>query len=214
MQMVDPEIFCPGVPAVMEVSEAGKKKYTTYFRGYKSKQYLILDHPTSSGKSIHIPDGTAVIIRFIHEGSIIGFRTTAICNAKAPSPLIFLRFPQAVESSRLRKSERYPVSIECICSGKRLSGAVDSHPRATVLNLSEGGCMVEAIGDYDKGTLVFLTVFLPEQGRVDDVEAEVKRVDKKGDRLLLGLAFADLLDPGFEEIRGYLNMLKTYRVRA
>ena len=212
--MVDPEIFCPGVPAVLEVSETGKKKFTTYFRGYKTKQYLILDHPLSVGKPIHIPDGSSVVVRFIHEGSIIGFRTTAICHSSAPSPLMFLRFPQAVESSRLRKSERYPVSIECICSGKRLMGAVDTYPRATMLNLSEGGCMVEAVGDYDQGTFVFLTVFLPEQGRVDDVEAEVKRVDKKGDRFLLGLAFADLLDPGFEEIRGYLNLLKTYRVRA
>jgi hypothetical protein len=55
--------------------------------------------------------------------------------------------------------------------------------------------VVETGESYDKGTFVFLTVFLPEQGRMDDVEAEVKRVDKKRDQFLWGLAFADILDP-------------------
>ena len=199
---------------MIEVNGAEKNKFTTYFRGHKTKQYLIMDNPITGGKPVPVPDGSPVVVRFIHEGSIVGFRSMVICQSLAPSPLVFLRFPQEVESTRLRKSERYPVSIDCVCSGKRLSGMVEGFPRSTVLNLSEGGCMVEAGESYDKGTFVLLTVFLPEQGRVDDVEAEVKRVDKKGDRFMLGLAFADLLDPGYEEIRAYLNLLKTYRVRA
>ncbi|MEW6264653.1 MAG: flagellar brake protein [Thermodesulfobacteriota bacterium] len=213
-QTVDPEFFHSGVSVMLQVRDSPEGKYTTFFRGYKNKDYLILDHPVKEGKLAPIADDTPCIIRFIHEGNIIGFRSRVLGVIRTPYPLIFLRYPQSVEMSRLRKFDRYPVKIEVVCAPRKLNGLVDSYPRDNILNLSAGGCQIEAFEHFLRDQTIFLTVFLPEQGKINDLEAEVKRVDKKGDKFILGIAFADLLDPGYEKIRAFLHTLEAFRVRA
>ncbi|MFH1135209.1 MAG: flagellar brake protein [Pseudomonadota bacterium] len=212
--MVDPELFQPEVPLVITFQTMAKVKLTSFFRGYKAKEYLVIDLPNRDGRPAPVLENTPCIARFIHEGDIIGFRSKVVAVLSSPTPLVFLKFPTAVESSRLRKADRYPVNIEATCSTAPQDGRRGGSPRATVLNLSEGGCLVQSPGPFDLGSNVFLSVVIPEQGRVDNLETEVKRCQQDGEAYLLGLAFADLLDPSYQEIRKFLNLLETYHVRA
>jgi c-di-GMP-binding flagellar brake protein YcgR len=212
--VVNPEVFKPGAPAIIEIRGYPKIRFQTFFRGCKYNHFLIIDHPIRDGRPVPIGDDTQCIIRFISEGEIIGFRSVITALIRNPEALAFLRYPKSVEVSRLRQSDRYPVQIEAVCAPKKLAGHIDAYPRAMMLNLSEGGCLLESIESFDKGELVYLTVFIPERPPVIDLESEIKRVDKKGDKFHLGMAFTDLLDPNFEEIQGYLHLLKSYRVRA
>lgn len=213
-EIIDPEIFKAGAAVVFELRERTKAKFTSFFRGMKNRNYLIIDHPAKDGRLVPLADDDACIVRFIHEGEIIGFRTKIMAIIRSPVPLVFLHFPQNIETSRLRKSERYPVRIDAVCAGRKLEGQLESYPRDMVLNLSAGGCLVEAFESFEKGRIIFLSVFLPEHNQVNDVEVEVKRIEKKGDKFLIGLEFADLLDPGYEEIKGFLQLLEAYQVRT
>ena len=212
--MVNPEIFHPGVPAVIQIQGIRNAKLTTFFRGYNNKQYLIIDHPLHGGRPINLTDDTPCIVRFIHEGEVIGFKSRVMAQVRSPAMLVFLKYPTSVETSMLRKSSRYRVQIEVVVAPRKLFGDLDTYPKVTMLNLSEGGCMVESYEEYEPGTPAYMTVFLPEQGRVDDVETMVKRCEKHGDMFRLGLAFNDLLDPNYEQVKGYLHLLESYQVRA
>ena len=161
-----------------------------------------------------VGDDTQCIIRFISEGEIIGFRSIITSLIRNPAALIFLKYPKTVESSKLRQSDRYPVHIETVCALKKLEGDIDAYPKSIMLNLSEGGCLLECIESFDKSAIVYLTVFFPERPPILDLTCEVKRVDKKGNDFHLGMAFVDLLDPNFEEIQDYIHLLKSYKVRA
>ncbi|MBF0527949.1 MAG: PilZ domain-containing protein [Deltaproteobacteria bacterium] len=133
---------------------------------------------------------------------------------RAPFPLMFIRFPQEVESSKLRKNERYPVRINAICSDTPLNGDLTDHPLDMIMNISAGGCQVETLETHPKEAIVYLSIFLPEVGLVNDVEVEVKRIDYKADKYLLGLAFADMIAENYQTVRNFISTLEAFQVRA
>lgn len=211
---IDPEIFRPGLTIVLELKDRPGVKMTSFFRGFKNKDYLIIEHPSKEGKLVPVGDEALCVIRFIYDGNVIGFRSRIIAVIRTPYPLIFVRFPQAVETSKLRKSERYPVRIDSVCSNKPLYGAVDAYPRDVILNLSSGGCQVEAFEPQEKESIIYMTIFLPETRQVNDVEVEVKRVEKRGEKYLLGLSFADVIAQNYEIVKNYIQTLEAFQVRA
>ena len=213
--MTDLDVFQPGTQVVIELGDPNKLgKATSVLRGLKRDQFLLLDLPQQGQTSTLLQAGAQCIVRFIHEGRIIGFRSRVIGMLNEPEGLLFLQFPNHVESSKLRKHDRFPVEIDAVCATERLDGLVDAYPRDIVLNLSEGGCMVSAFESFAKNAIVHITFFLPRQGQVNDVEAEVKRLAPKGEKYLLGLEFTDYLDPGYSVVRDYVKLLQSYRVRA
>ena len=213
--MVDPELFQPEVPLVITFRDMTKVKLTSFFRGYKAREYLVIDLPNRDGRPAPVLENTQCIARFIHEGNIIGFTSKVLAVLSTPTPLVFLKFPDSVETSRLRKADRYPVKIEATCSTNPSNGRPQELPPATMLNISEGGCLVQSPGPFDLGVSIYLSVNIPEQGRVENLEAEVKRCQSDGENnYLLGLAFSDFLDPSYQEIKKFLNLLETYHVRA
>ena len=214
MELVNPEIFRPGTPAIIEIRGYPKSRFQTFFRGCKYNQFLIIDHPIKDGRPVPIGDDTQCIIRFISEGEIIGFRSIVTSLIRNPEALAFLKYPKSVETSKLRQSDRYPVHIDTVCALKKLDGGIEAYPKSMMLNLSEGGCLLECIESFNKGDIVYLTIFIPERPPIHDLACEVKRIDKKGNDFLVGMAFVDLLDPDFEEIQGYIHLLKSYKVRA
>jgi c-di-GMP-binding flagellar brake protein YcgR len=212
--LLDSRCFLPGTPTVLEVRDYQKAKYTSHVRGCRGGQFLILDHPLRDGRPIALADATPCIVRLIHDGEIIGFRTEIMSVVRNPAPLIFLRYPENFEKTQLRKHARYPVAIETILSKDKLKGRVNGQPRTKMLNLSAGGCMIESPAPMDLDSFLYLTVFLPEQDRVDDLEAEVKRCFKMNGGYELGLSFSDPMAPTYERIVGYVQLLEAFRVRA
>ena len=212
--MVNSKIFKPGTPAAIEVQDYVRTKFSTLFRGYRSKSFIMADHPRRDGLLLPLQDETKCIVRFIHEGEIIGFTTRIIVTTPRPFPLVFLSYPETVESSVLRKYLRFPVRVPAFLTRDGYSGVDDAPAKSMVLNLSQGGCLVESLQAFSVGENVLMTLILPEMGRVENVEAEVRRCEKKGGGYLLGLQFFNFLDEGYQEVRGYLNLLEALRVRA
>ncbi|MFH1135210.1 MAG: flagellar brake protein [Pseudomonadota bacterium] len=212
--MINPKIFKPGTPAAIEVHDYVKTKFSTFFRGYKNKNFIMADHPRRDGLLLPIQDETKCIVRFIHEGEIIGFNSRIAVTVPRPFPLMFITFPETVETSRLRKYLRFPVSIPVFLTRRNFPGEDESPPQSLALNLSHGGCLVESRQAFNVGENILMTLMLPEMGRVENVEVEVRRCDKKGEFNLVGLQFYDFLDDGYQEVKAYLNLLEALRVRA
>ena len=209
--MVDPEIFHPGVAVVIQPTTQYREKLTSCFRGYKGKEYIILDAPLRGGVPLNLGENTPCVVRFIYEGQIVGFKTYVLAQTRTPYPLVFLSFPDSVETSDIRKSQRYPVRINSVVAPRKLNGAAENYPVSYVLNVSAGGCLVETAEPFSLGQTLFATIYLPDSLKVNDLETIVKRCVKKGDNFRLGLEFADVLDYGYEQIQTFLQSLEAFQ---
>ena len=210
--MVDPKIFKPGIPAAIQVQDYVRTKFSTLFRGYKSKHFIMADHPRRDGLLLPLQDDTKCIVRFIHEGSIIGFQSRVLVTTTRPFPLFFLAYPDSIETSTLRKYQRFPVKIPVVLTRDEIGEK--NQRKSIALNLSEGGCLVESFEEFSPGENLLAAFLLPEMGRVDKVEVEVRRCERRGNCFLIGLQFFNFFDEGYKEVRGYLNLLEALQVRA
>ena len=210
----EPNIFQPGIPLVLEAPGLNQAKMTSFFRGYRPREYLVIDHPTQEGQPAKLRDYNEVVGRFIHEGRVYGFRSRVKFVVRRPFPLVFLIYPNKVEAELLRKDSRYPVVLEAVCSTQPLEGSVAGIPRATVLNISQGGCRIQSAKPFKSGITLYLTVVLPERGQVNDLAVLLRRVEKRGGHFLLGTQFADLDEDSGRVIQDFLEHLAVMRVRA
>ena len=210
--MTEPEVFLPGLQVVLQPSYSATTRLTAFIRGCKEQEYLILEPPNKQALKF-FPEETACIVRFIREGKAIGFQTHVLGVIRSPFPLIFLSFPDGIESAKLRNSVRYPVKIETVCAPKKLAGALEGHPRATMLNISSGGCLIEALEEFERKTTLYLSFELPNQGRINDLPAEIRSCEKQSDKFLHGLAFSEGSSENYRKVTQYLNSLAALRIR-
>ena len=137
-------------------------------RGFKNNNYLILDHPTHKNLPIQLDDNTPCIIRFVHDGRAVGFRSWVLGSIKRPYPLLFVKFPENIETSTIRQYERFQVNLRACLTPNQVEGRVDKYPPANICNLSEGGCLIENWQQFKSGDTAFLTVFLPDGDPIID----------------------------------------------
>jgi len=161
----------------------------------------------------YFPEETACIVRFIKEGKAIGFQTYVLGVIRAPFPLIFLSFPEGIESAKLRNSIRYPVNIETVCARKILAGALEGNPRSTMLNISSGGCLIEALEEFNRKTTSYLSFELPGQGWINDLSAEIRSCEQQDDKFFHGLAWSNTPSENYQKVTQYLNSLEALRIR-
>jgi len=211
--MVNPEIFVPGSPVVIEIRDYAKTKVTSFFRGNKGREYLIVDHPKLNGRLLPLVINTPCILRFIHEGEIIGFSSIVLATIRTPSPLMFLEYPTSVETSRLRKSDRFPVNIETICTTQKLEGPINGLERSVIRNISEGGCMIETKESFEIEQNIHLTILPPEQETIHNLEVQVKRCEKKGEFYYIGTEFTDMMAESYEQVKSFLHLIEAFHSR-
>ncbi len=207
--------FTPGARLIIEFPSIFKRRYYSSIIGHKQEQYIIIDHPVQDKRPLLLDEGMVCMVRYIEGGVACGFKTQVIGVSSRPYSLVFLEFPRSVESSNLRKEDRYPVSLAGVLSEER--NIESSDPKSVVCdirNISRGGCLVSSPEAFEPETMLFLTINLPEHGEADNLETEVKSCSKAGREYQLGLNFADLLNPAYKKIEAYLENLKLLQVMA
>lgn len=213
--MPDCEIFLPGTPVMFEIPRSLEGKCPTYFRGYKEDHYIILDYPNNAnGIPVPLKDQTSCIIRFIYEGKVYAFKSEIIRAVRYPFPLVFIQYPQALDNINLRNVERHNIRIPAIYSLKAMEEHQKGNPEGRLLDLSEAGCLLETIHSIEVGTMLFLAFRLPNEGRIQNLAAKVRRAFKKEETYHLGLQFMITEDPDIERIKRYLAYLLSSQVQA
>lgn len=121
-----------------DTENRGATRYTTTIRGWYKDRYIFLDRPTSVNFDIKSRVNVAYIVRFIHDGSVVGFLANLRDEYKTSSfPFFRCDWPRQVQSLPMRKHERVDVRLDC--EVKLGSGDVW---QATILNMSSGGCNI------------------------------------------------------------------------
>jgi len=160
--------------------------YETLLIGWKKDRFLVGDTPVLSGKPVSIPKGSYFIGHFQSYRTVYGFETSVLDVKTEPYPIIFLAYPNIVKEMYLRRHQRTkintPASIYSIVTRN-----------GSIMDISEGGCLLETEYSYDVGSQFYLSFALPEGPKVEHVKAVVRNVRRRFNKILLGIEFAESL---------------------
>jgi len=85
-------------------------RFKASFVGMEADDFLIVRTPASPLLKEHLLPGNQVTVRFVHLGNAYGFRSSILSHIANPVPLMFLSYPQQIETLNLRKARR----ISCL----------------------------------------------------------------------------------------------------
>ena len=172
--------------------------------GFASPEFLIVRLPLTAGvRSIN--SGDSIMVRFLADGTIFGFRTEILSLVTKPAPLLVLNYPDTIEKRELRKDKR----INCLLPA-RLEVAEVFFP-SMVTDLSRSGCRLaaklqgnEVLTGIPKESLLVLHLNLSNESGGYALPVLVKNVQYTNEAVTLGLSFQDP-DPAAQQgIDSYL----------
>jgi c-di-GMP-binding flagellar brake protein YcgR len=95
--------------------EGIKERLSSNLIGLLPKRYLIVRTPMLTGIEYILKEGNKVVVRYVHLGEVYGFHSTVVRSITNPSKIIFLSYPQQIETINLRKVPRigcfFPASL-------------------------------------------------------------------------------------------------------
>jgi c-di-GMP-binding flagellar brake protein YcgR len=210
--MINENLFSPGLPLSIELPFLEKIRCASFFRGCKEYHYILIDHPVHNGLPVLLENNKPCVVRFIYEGNVFGFSGHIISAIRQPFPLVFLTYPHQLESLNLRTNPRYPVRIEATYTYQTPEGSAPGIGTGLIVNISEGGCLLEVEDSIDPGNRLTLSFTIPPQETVQELEVEVKRVKKGGEHAHLGLTFITPSESNTRKINEYLAHMKSLRI--
>lgn len=115
-----------------------EQSYRGKIVGYDPYDYIIASVRLPSSVRKVLTFGGQLILKYIHKGTVYGFRAGVHNIITSPTPIIFFDYPDIIEKIDLRRAARHGCNIE----GRlhTLEGDYD----CMVVNVSETGCKISA----------------------------------------------------------------------
>lgn len=161
--------------------------------------------PSSVRKQLQF--GGELVLKYVHKGTIYGFKAAVHNAISSPAPLVFFEYPDVIERLALRRTSRQQCNIDSMLH------TTDDEVECMVTNVSETGCKISARA----GTRDML-----QQTKVDDalivamhlgnfgelkVAVAVKNVTQEKGIISMGCMFLDITKSEMETIRNYLDKI-------
>ncbi len=150
-------------------------------------------------------EGVSVVVRYISNGKVFGFRSTIRGNVFQPLPMIFLSYPDRLETINLRKKER----IYCYIPAQLLTEQAPLP--GMVVDLSEGGCrwmsnnpLLPKEIRLAVNETVHIAFPLPGKCGVMKLQANTRVVNQEPGQIQVGMAFENMDASSAEEIARYV----------
>ncbi len=182
-----------GTPLQVQL-EKMPDRFKSVLVGIDPGQYMIIRQPIADdAKAIFVP-GKAVVIRFLHHGSVYGFQTEIISVVKVPAALLFIKYPAKIEDHNLRNYKR----IDCYLPSHLQVGKMTFNSR--IIDLSKGGCQVaieisemEGISNpMDVDQQLNLSFSLPGLAGEINLEGVVKKILNDKNQIRIGMKFNEI----------------------
>lgn len=192
-----------------------EERFRSVLIGMEPDNYLIVRTPIAVSEGMargHLLPGTVLIIRYLFEGVVWGFRSTILQTLTGRIRVLFVSYPDTVENHDLRRNNR----IECLVpadadwEGRSFSGLIT--------DMSEQGVRLvfhlersPGIEDWhpDVRARLGLRMQLPGSVQAVPAQVELRNLSRDGERILLGLRFVDLEDPARSLVYRFLEELRS-----
>lgn len=92
-------------------SDGNSERYMVKVVGHLAPLSLMVTAPSSNGKLLFVREGHVFLVRGFIGQDAMAYRTRVLKTQLAPFPYLHLAYPDAVQSTRIRKSVRARVSL-------------------------------------------------------------------------------------------------------
>lgn len=190
-------------------------KLHSFFVGYIRKRFVITMIPLVPDVNRpmlleYLYKGNSATLRFIKRGTVLGFDSSVAHVTFTPFPLLFLEYPENIESYNLRKDDRvtclFPITV--VFNDGEVPGALS--------DISKSGCnIVLSIQDSPPRNIEIDDIIRFRcpllSGDPDmNIPGMIKRLKKSGARMELGLKFNDLEKDTARRISDYIEQTRYF----
>ncbi len=114
--------------------EAPEESVSGELIGMKVGHYLIVQVPAVTVGKMMLSVGQGLQVKYICSGDVFGFRSRIITATSEPDNLLYLEYPDKVESRNVRSCER----IDCFLAVQVMMEGITG--QGTIVNMSRQGC--------------------------------------------------------------------------
>jgi c-di-GMP-binding flagellar brake protein YcgR len=152
-------------------------------------------------------EGTVIIIRYIHRGTMFGFKSRIKHVMIEPAKLIFIEYPEKIESQDLRVHKR----LDCyLPANVRIE---DNTIAGTITDISREGCQftVKTLNIGKSADLLQIDNEIGVSFQLPGVEEKLtitgkqKNIKKDKDNVNIGVLFSDMSIEVQETLYGFLS---------
>jgi c-di-GMP-binding flagellar brake protein YcgR len=192
--------------------QIGKKgaefRATAVLVGLVPDEYLIIRVPPIPGILSRLNEGDPMIVRYLYGGNLYGFTSKILTQIYKPTLMLFVAYPEAVETLNLRRTPR----VQC-CFPATLTRNSRTF-RAVVLDISQGGSRVgldiDEVGAFSfeidqtvKLRFHLTGVAAPEQV----IMGRIKNLKKDALHCEIGIQFDQENEPVLVNIKQFIDNL-------
>ena len=187
-------------------------RLTSELIGVEEDKYLIIRMPpipsvsTVSNFLSLLYKGNTVVVRYMHKGTLFGFKSCVYHFMVDPVKLIFLEYPKKVEDHNLRAHRRVncylPASVGV--AGNTMEGAIT--------DISREGCHFTVEKSKVKGRLILqvdkgidISFQLPGVGKKLTIAAKQKTIKKDKNNINIGVEFINMDNKTEERLYDFLS---------
>ncbi len=178
--------------------------------GWKEGSFVLSTLPYVEGRPLESTEGTPCVVRYLHDGKVVGYRSEIRACQMYPEPLLFLSYPDRIDEILLRKHPRIhvqqPVTVLPLQEARPGQGMFRPMPVVGLLkDLSVTGCRIVIPAtetSLGAGTVVQLEFELPGIGHVANLAGMVRNAAATRQGLIVGVEF-QFYKTEFIEFRGW-----------
>ncbi|MDI6801889.1 MAG: flagellar brake protein [Thermodesulfovibrionales bacterium] len=174
--------------------------------GLEKDLYLIVKLVYVDGKPLNIKNKENYTVRFFKDGSAYGFRTEVLSILFYPAPLIFLKYPEKIETLNIRKEERYKTNIPA----KLMDSQEIIRADAAIMDISKTGCLLKAPItegiEFNENNFYYLAFRVMDKNL--EVDCLLRNLKKGKSNQFLGMEFSNLSMDNKAAINAFVDILK------
>lgn len=201
-----------GAPLVLLIS-ALNQKYPGRVVGFEPYSYIIVNSRIPQDVLARLTENMSLVAQHTASGRVYGFRTQMLKRITTPAPLLFLAFPDTVDSISLHHNVRVDVNVL-----GALQGRYGEHP-AMILDLTPSGCKLSVkidlknpLREAQVGDRLILSGQLGA-GQPLVAPVELRRVAAEKGLMFLGAQFVDMSKETAEIIAAHIDGLLKFMDR-
>ena len=177
--------------------EGSQSRLTSELIGVDEGEYLIINMPpiqAMGNAASSLYKGSNITIRYVHKGTIYGFKTQIIHFITTPVKLIFIKYPKKIENQNLRAHKR----IDCHLPAN--AKIADTTVEGSVSDISKEGCQftVKMVKLEDSADLlqvdneIVVSLQLPGVKEKLTLTGKQKNIKKDMYNVNIGILFSDM----------------------
>lgn len=177
--------------------DATAERYNVRYVGMLKGKSLLVTAPMVEDKVLFIREGQVFLVRAFAGLDICGFKAQVLASRSHPFPYLHLKYPNEVQSTRVRRALRASTNIIVAVYGEE-GGALMASGR--IVDLSIGGAKIVSSRPLgDKDTQIFLS-FKVNFDEIDEIvttpawiRSTAQETNEKGETMYTtGVQFAEL----------------------